>query len=89
MWNKKKLVFVSSLDVNFAPNSQFFLKFDCKTCYSAFNGSRQFKNILNGLWQFFTGTVIDRSWDLGQRLYRQDIGSGEKLQEGTWFFTML
>jgi len=35
-----------------------YLSFDCKTCYSAFNGSRQFKNILNGSWQFFTGTSI-------------------------------
>ena len=29
-----------------------YLSFDCKTCYCAFNGSQQFKNILNGSWQY-------------------------------------
>ena len=32
-----------------------YVSFDIKTCYS-FNGSEQYKNILNGSGQFLTGT---------------------------------
>lgn len=54
-----------------------YLSFDCKTCYSAFNGSRQFKNILNGSWQFLlvpdTWYLVGIMYSMGSDVSRLDI----------------
>ena len=38
--------------------THIYVSFDSKTCYSAFKRSEQYKRIINGSWQFFTGTQV-------------------------------